>query len=155
MYSKILVPLDGSSFSEAALEHASQLARGTGAEIILLEAVQDSLAAVPEARYRAPVRQVYGSALRGRRYLEEVARRLRGAGMRVRCDVLEGDPKDAILSFAHREDVDVIVMSTHAHAGITRKVMGCLAEKLAAATRRPILFVKRGLPAGREVAAAA
>ena len=155
MYSKILVPLDGSTFSEAALGHASELARGTGAEIILLEAVQDSLAAVPEARYRAPLRQVYGCALRGRKYLEGIARGLRAEGVKVRCDVLEGDPKDAILSFAHREDVDVIVMSTHAHAGIARKMMGCLAEKLAVATHRPILFVKHRLPAGREVAAAA
>ncbi len=155
MYSKILVPLDGSPFSERALEHASELARGTGAEIILIEAVQDSLAAVPEARYHAPVRQVYGSALRGRRYLEAIARRLRREGMTVRCDVLEGDPKDAILSFAHREDVDVIVMSTHAHAGFARKVMGCLAEKLAVTTHRPILFVKHGLAAAREEAAAA
>ncbi len=155
MYSKILVPLDGSSFSERALEHAAELARGTGAEIILLEAVQDSLAAVPEARYHAPASQVYACAVRGRKYLEDIAGRLRRDGMKVRCDVFEGDPKDAILTLAHREDVDVIVMSTHGHAGLQRSVMGCLAEKIAVTTRRPVLFVKRGMTVGREAAAAA
>lgn len=155
MYSKILVPLDGSPFSEKALEHASELARGTDAEIILLEAVQDSLAAVPEARYRVSVSQVYGSAIRGRKYLAEVARRIRRGGTRVRWDVMEGDPKDAILSFAHREDVDVIVMSTHGHAGLARKVMGCLAEKMAVTTHRPVLLVKGGVFAREQMAKAA
>ena len=155
MYSKILVPLDGSPFSEKALEHASELARGTDAEIILLEAVQDSLAAVPEARYRVSLSQVYGSAIRGRKYLEGVAQRIRRQGTRVRCDVMEGSPRDAILSVAHRENVDVIVMSTHGHAGLARKIMGCLAEKLAVTTHRPFILVKAGKTAAREVAEAA
>ena len=155
MYSKILVPLDGSSFSEKALEHASELARGTDAEIILLEAVQDSLAAVPEARYRVSVSQVYGAAIRSRKYLEEVAQRIRRDVGRVRCDVLEGDPKDAILSFAHRENVDLIVMSTHGHAGLARKITGCLAGILAVTTHRPVVLVKGGRPCRREMAEAA
>lgn len=155
MYSKILVPLDGSSYSERALEHASELVRGTGAEIILLEAVQDSLAAVPEARYRAPVSQVYGSAIRGRKYLDGVARRIRHDGERVRYDVLEGDPKDTILSYAQRENVDMIVMCTHGHAGFTRRILGCLAEKLVSMSRCPIMLVKGGVPTSQVVAKAA
>ncbi len=155
MYSKILVPLDGSPLSEKALEHAAELAQGTDAEIILLEAVQDSLAAVPEARYKVPVRQVYGCAIRGMKYLEDIAGRLRREGRKVRCDVLEGDPRDAILSFARREKVDLIVMSTHGRAGLKRKVLGCLAEKLVFVTSAPVMLVKRGVPRVREVAQAA
>ncbi len=155
MYSRILVPLDGSSLSETALEHATELAQGTDAEIILLEAVQDSLAAVPEARYRVPARQVYGCAIRGRKYLEAVAERMRRQGWRVRCDVMEGDPRDAILSFARREKVDLIVMSTHGRAGLKRKVLGCLAEKLVFVANAPVMLVKRGLPRFGEMAKAA
>ncbi len=146
MYSKILVPLDGSPLSEKALEHAAELARGTDAEIILLEAVQDSLAAVPEARYNVPVRQVYDCAIRGMKYLEDIAGRMRRGGCKVRCDVLEGDPRDAILSYARREKVDLIVMSTHGRAGLKRKVLGCLAEKLVFVTSAPVMLVKRGVP---------
>lgn len=155
MYSKILVPLDGSPYSEKALEHASELARGTGAEIIILEAVQDSLAAVPEARYRVPVSQVYSSAIRGRKYLEGLARRIREDGESVRWNVREGDPKDTILSFAQRENVDLIVMSTHGHEGLTRRLLGCLAEKIALKTRCPVLLVKRGTWTSQEMAKAA
>lgn len=155
MYSKILVPLDGSPLSEKALEHAAELAQGTDAEIILLEAVQDSLAAVPEARYRVPVRQVYSGALRGIKYLEEVAARMRREGWKVRCDVLEGDPREAILAFARREKVDLIVMSTHGHAGLKRKVLGCLAEKLAFVTNAPVMLVKRGVAQIHQAAKAA
>lgn len=155
MYSKILVPLDGSPYSERALEHASELARGTGAEIIILEAVQDSLAAVAEARYRVPVSQVYGSAIRGRRYLEGVARRIRQDGERVRWNVQEGDPKDAILSVARRENVDLVVMSTHGHEGLTRRLLGCLAEKVVLKIHCPVLLVKRGVWGPQEIAKAA
>ncbi len=155
MYSKILVPLDGSSLSEKALEHATELAHGADAEIILLEAVQDSLAAVPEARYKVPVRQVYGGAIRGMKYLEAVAERMRHQGWKVRCDVLEGDPRDAILSFARREKVDLIVMSTHGREGLKRKVLGCLAEKLVFVANVPVMLVKRGIPRLQEMARAA
>lgn len=155
MYSKILVPLDGSPLAEAALGHACELARGTDAEIILLEAAQDGLAAVPEARVHATPAEVYGAAIRGMKYLREVADRLRRQGNRVRCGVLEGEPASAILSFAHRENVDLIVMGTHRRSGLARAMRGSVAETVAIATHRPVVLVKGGPPAERETALAA
>lgn len=155
MYSKILVPLDGSPLAEAALRHAAELARGTGAEILLLEVAQDGLAAVPEARVHATPVEVYGGAIRGMKYLRKVADRLRRGGITVRCGVLEGDPASAILSFAHRENVDLIVMGTHRRSGIARAMHGSVAEAVAITTRRPVVLVKGGAPAGNEAATAA
>lgn len=148
MYSKILVPLDGSPLAEAALEHACELAREAGAEVLLLEAAQDGLAAVPEARIHAAPAEVFGGAIRGMRYLHDVADRLRREGTRVRCGVVEGDPAAAILSCAHRENVDLIVMCTHRRAGVARAMRGSVAETVALSTRRPVVLVKGAAPAG-------
>ena len=142
MFSKILVPLDGSSLSEKALDPAVEMAGKEDTEIILLEAVQDSLAAVPEARYLVPPKEIYRSAVVSMKYLREIAARMRTEGVRVRWHVLEGDPTSAILSYAHHEDVDVIVMSTHGRSGLTRMVMGSVAAKVSITTHRPVVLVK-------------
>jgi nucleotide-binding universal stress UspA family protein len=142
MFSKILVPLDGSSLSEKALDPAVEMASKNDSEIILLEAVQDSLAAVPEARYHVPPKEVYRSAVMSMQYLRSIATPLRMKGIRVRCHVQEGDPCSSILSYAHREDVDVIVMSTHGRSGLSRMVMGSVASKVATTTHRPVVLVK-------------
>jgi nucleotide-binding universal stress UspA family protein len=157
MFSRILVPLDGSAFAETALRHAVELARGTGAAIILVNAAQDSLAAVPEARVNVPSRQVYASAIRGMMYLQNVAVRLRRDVGRVHCDVEEGDPASAILSCARKENVDVIVMGTHRRTGLSRMFKGSVAGAVAVGTSRPVILVKGDAPAHQlqELAAAA
>jgi nucleotide-binding universal stress UspA family protein len=142
MYSKILVPLDGSNLAERALEPALEMARTPDSEIILLEAVQDSLAAVPEARYHVPPRETYRSAIVSMKYLRDIAGRLRARTQKVRWHVEEADPVDAILSFAHHEDVDIIVMGTHGRTGLSRMLMGSVAEKVAVTTHRPVVLVK-------------
>lgn len=149
MFSRILVPLDGTPLAETALAHAVDLARGTGAGIILVNAAQDSLAAVPEARVNVPSRQVYASAIRGMMYLQKVAVRLRRDVGRVQCDVLEGEPAAAILSCARRENVDLIVMGTHRRNGLSRLFQRSVAGTVAVGTKRPVILVKEVAPAPR------
>lgn len=149
MFSRILVPLDGSPFAETALPHAVELARESGAGIILVNAAQDSLAAVPEARVNVPSRQVYASAIRGMMYLQSIAARLRREVGRVQCDVLEGEPAPAILTCARKENVDLIVMGTHRRTGLSRMLKGSVAGAVAIGTNRPVILVKGNEPASQ------
>jgi nucleotide-binding universal stress UspA family protein len=142
MYSKILVPLDGSHLAERAIEPALEMARSSDAEIILLEAVQDSLAPVPEAHYHVPARETYRSAITSMKYLQEVAARLRPQVRKVQWHVKEGDAIGTILGFAHQHDVDIIVMGTHGRTGISRVLLGSVAEKVSLTTHRPVVLVK-------------
>jgi nucleotide-binding universal stress UspA family protein len=144
MYGRILTPLDGTNLAEVALPHAVEIARATGAELLLLRVVQDPLAAVPEAAVHVQPRVVYGAALRGMKYLHELSARWGGKGIRIRTKVLEGDPASTILCYARRENVDAIVMGTHGRTGLSRLFWGSVAEKVALTTRRPVLLVKRG-----------
>src|SRR3972149_1282551 len=103
MYTKILVPLDGSALAERALPHAGEIARSTGAEGILL--------------------QVGGAPLRG----------AAGVG---------GSPPDGTLGFAHRENLDLLIRSTHGRSGVSKLLMGSVAEKVMLTTKRSVMLVK-------------
>jgi nucleotide-binding universal stress UspA family protein len=142
MYKKILVPLDGSALAERAVNHAVEIARGAGAELILLEVVQVPMAAVPEAGVTEEIKSAQEIAAQSKAYLNMVASRAAKEGVKVRTVILEGAADGAILGFAHNEDVDIIVMSTHGRTGLPKALMGSVAEKVMLTTKRPVMLVK-------------
>src|SRR5512134_4207128 len=87
MYEKILVPLDGSELAERAVRHAEEIARGAGAEILLLQAVHIPMPIVPEAVLIAGGKAVEEAAREAAAYLEATAASLRAEGLRVRTMV--------------------------------------------------------------------
>lgn len=142
MYKKILVPLDGSALAERAVNHASEIARGTGAEIILLKAIQVPLAKVPEAGETEEVLSIREVAANAQSYLKTIASRLEKEGLQAKPIVLEGPAVAAILGFAHEQNVDILVMSTHGRTGFSKVLMGSVAEQVMHTTKRPVMLVK-------------
>lgn len=142
MYSKILVPLDGSAIAELALSQAEEIAKAMGAEVLLLQVVQPPLAKLPEVGSGEESRALLEEGGRARAYLATVASRLGSAGIRCRFEVAEGPPASAIIAFARREAADIVVMSTHGRSNITKLVMGSVAEKILFACDRPVLLVR-------------
>lgn len=142
MYKKILVPLDGSALAERAINHAAEIARGAGAELILLEVVQVPLAKTPEAGSTEEIKSIQEIAAQSKIYLNMLAARVGKEGIKVRTVVMEGAADGAILGFAHNEDVDIIVMSTHGRTGLSKALMGSVAEKVMLTTKRPVMLVK-------------
>jgi len=140
MFRKILVPLDGSSFAEEALPHARELAECGGGEIVLVRVDEPyepppgifvPATAIPEV-----VRLSAGE------YLEQLVSRLRLAGIKVESAVLDGKVADAILKYAGEEGVDLIVMSTHGRTGISRLLMGSVAEQIVHGAPCPVLLIR-------------
>ena len=147
MYEKILVPLDGSDLAELAIRHAQEIAGGARSEILLLQAVNFPYPVVPEAALVPDSKWLDGAKKEAARYLEGIAAPLREAGMRVRTVLDERPPADAILHVAAREKVDLIVMSTHGRGGLSRMLMGSVAESVSRATPRTVMLVKPERPA--------
>ena len=146
MYEKILVPLDGSALAELAIRHAQAIARGTRSEILLMQAVNFPLPVVPEAVLIPDAKWLTEAKKEAAGYLEGIAAPLREEGMRVRTLLDERPPADAILHVAAREEVDLIVMSTHGRGGLTRMLMGSVAESVFRATSRTVMLVKPERP---------
>jgi nucleotide-binding universal stress UspA family protein len=142
MYRKILVPLDGSALAERAIWHAGEIAKGTDAEILLLQAVYVPMPVVPETALLAEGMMIEEVARGATEYLNRVAEELRVEGRRVRTIMEERPPADAILHVADQEQVDLIVMSTHGRSGLSRLMMGSIAESVLRHTHQTIMFIK-------------
>ena len=147
MYEKILVPLDGSALAERAILHAQEIARGHRSEILLLQAVSFPMPVVPEAVLVPDEKWLDEARKEAALYLEGIAAPLREAGNSVRTLLDDRPPADAILHVAVREEVDLIVMSTHGRGGFSRLLMGSVAESVFRATSRTVMLVKPERPA--------
>ena len=145
MYKKILVPLDGSELAEKALPHAVAVAKGSGAEVTLLTVVQQTLEftsakleAIPEAlaERRAALRA------EARMYLDKIQRDLQSQAVAARTVALDGDVAAEIIAYAEREGFDLVTMATHGRSGISRFIMGSIAEKVVRGTVKPVLLIR-------------
>jgi nucleotide-binding universal stress UspA family protein len=142
MYSKILIPLDGSSTSEKVLPFARILAHTLKLPVELLEVVDISAAtahvAADKARYLDTI--IAEGERASREHLAEVAASF--AGVHVSCRVERSRPADAIIARAEAEPGTLIAMATHGRSGINRWIMGSVAEKVLRGSTNPLLLVR-------------
>ncbi len=146
MYKKILVPLDGSELSETSLEHAKAIAtRFAVPEMILMRVVEPlSTLAVAElagagADWLSTAEQM--SETEANEYLAKLEEKLKQEGIPAKSVMIRGRAAEAILDYTIKNKVDLIVMSTHGRSGITRWVLGSIADKVLSRTPVPILLV--------------
>ena len=138
MIRTILVPLDGSERAESVLPYVEQIAGRAGANLLLLTAVYR-----PSAWGESPMREdLADETAEARTYLESEADRLKAKGLNVKTTIAYQREADSILSAAADEDVDLIAMSTHGRSGISRWILGSVADKVLHATHRPLLLVR-------------
>jgi nucleotide-binding universal stress UspA family protein len=142
MFKKILVPLDGSALAERAIDQVEKMAQGSVAEVLLLKVVPSPLRKIPEAGQAEESKAFDESVTRSKAYLEKIATRLGAISVKSRILVPSGEPYSEILTAAHKEDVDCIVMSTHGGTALARALLGSTAEKVVYTTKRPVFLVK-------------
>lgn len=146
MFKHLLVPLDGSTFAEAALPAVIEIASRFQSEITLLQVLQapyfftgtdgpgyvELLAEIRE--------QTHDEAMK---YLETQRTRLRQYGFRVHIKVIELEPvAAAILDEVAQSHADTIVMSTHGRGGLSRWVFGSVADKVLRSAAVPVLLIR-------------
>ncbi len=135
---KILFPTDFSERSEAALRHATSLARENGATLMIAHVREpaETYADTGFAGYPVPQDE---AELRG------VLHEIEPSDTSVRCvhHLLSGNPADEIIRFAEQAGVDLIVMGTHGRTGLSRLVMGSVAEAVVRGAKSPVLTIKQ------------
>lgn len=143
MYKSIMVPLDGTTFSEEALPTAIRLARGSGARLLLARVVDRSVPSILLTRALAEEPWADTPADRAADYLEDVsARVLASTGVRTEIAVLAGGVASSLRNEAARAQCDLIVMSTHAHGTIGRVFHSSVADRLARSVACPVLLIR-------------
>ena len=145
MFHKILVTLDGSEFSERALQPAFDIAQKFQAEIVLLRVIPvDEMAAVGATRDYSYELQNWNerhdreAAIT---YLQTIRARWQGTGVPVRTQVITGAPPEVILGSVAENHIDLIVMSTHGRTGFSRLLYGSVAEAVVRGTHLPVLLI--------------
>lgn len=138
MYRKMLVPLDGSDLAELALPYAEELAGKLGAEVILAEAVNTP----KEAQDIALQVYLQGVATATAQNVMKHVPKLGTPEIRTRTEILVGNPAEALLDYAEKQSVDLIVMATHGRTGIRRWALGSVATKIATAADCPVVLIR-------------
>jgi nucleotide-binding universal stress UspA family protein len=141
MYKRVLVPLDGSVLAEQALPHAIAQARHFQAELILLKVVEPfphargmSLAALDRIK-----QQTHSWA---HEYLERLVADIRQEGVLAQKITIDGRPHTGIAEYAETNRVDLIVMSTRGQSGLSRWLMGSVADRVVRGATVPVLLVR-------------
>lgn len=135
---KILFPTDFSPSSEAALEMATALARDSGATLLIVH-VEELPLATGGAEF------LYSIPEPATQQLREMLNEVVPKDPRVPCEhmLLSGDAADAVVETAQNEKCDMIVMGTHGRRGLTRLLMGSVAEAIVRQATCPVLTVKQ------------
>jgi nucleotide-binding universal stress UspA family protein len=141
-YKKILVPLDGSETSEAILPEIEKLVSVFGASISLLHVV--AIPILPGSMEPVIQYQTISEALikEGGEYLRTIEKRLKDKGLTVESHLQQGNEAQLILEHGDRKDIDLIAMSTHGRSGVSRWLLGSVAEKVIRHATKPILLVR-------------
>jgi nucleotide-binding universal stress UspA family protein len=137
MFTRILVPLDGSRYAEAALPAAVELARRSHGEIRLvcvLEPIIDDPTFNPFDPANRAWAEGYLAKIVGQHPLEAAAR--------ISTSLRDGLAVEQIVAEATSWRADVIVMATHGRSGVSRTWMGSVTDRCIRSATCPVLAVR-------------
>jgi len=143
-YKKIVVPIDGSGWSERAIPHAADIARTNNAEIILLHVFR-----APASEYTDQIAlagqddQIQQIREQLKQKLASLRNELRAQGLQTRIQMIEGaGVASLICDYINEEDVDLVVMTSHGRTGLGRFIFGSVAHKVMQEVSVPVLIVR-------------
>lgn len=147
-WKRILCPIDLAQTCQDCVNVASSLARECGAELVFLyvavpELPTSSGAAIPEVN----------QAIKHER---EVLQKLHPTldGIPHRHELVRGQPAAAIVQYSKQNNIDLIVMPTHGRTGISRLILGSVAEEVLRHAPCPVLAIRAAATQSEPLAAA-
>jgi nucleotide-binding universal stress UspA family protein len=141
-FHKVLVPVDFSENSRLGIEYALRFAREFGADVVLFHSVfvtpfvlGDEYTA-REVPTLIPLQQDYAEE-----EMDKLRQEIRAKGKEVETEIALGSPVEQINNYVTKEDVDLIVTSTHGRSGLERLFIGSTAERIVRYAPSPVLVV--------------
>lgn len=159
MYQKIMIPLDGSELAECVLPHAEAFIRGGMAKTAVFLWVLEPL---PTAMYGASVETFASSAQEdifasnaeywekmgaerkstAEEYLNRIAGPFKQYGTEIKCEILEGRIAETLANYAEKNNVDLLLIATHGRSGVSRWLIGSVADRVLHYSHVPVLMVR-------------
>ncbi len=146
MYKKLLVPLDGSELAECTLQHLRALVTGCNIpEVILLRAIEPLHPQVVSALVGAGgdlLKEIEDNQKKeAQQYIQKTAAKLRKDGINAIPVSVSGNASEEILNYVKNNNIDLIIMSTHGHSGISRWLMGSITHNVLYHSPVPVLTI--------------
>jgi nucleotide-binding universal stress UspA family protein len=142
MYTRILVPLDGSATAEAVLPYAEAFAAGFKTSVELMSVIDIGAMTTHLAADKAPHLDtiIATEEKNSASYLENVAKIF--SRFPTECRIVRGHPAEAILETTSEDRDTLIAMATHGRSGAKRWLLGSVAEKVLRGTTNPLFLVR-------------
>ena len=150
MYRKIMVPLDGSELAECVMPHVEAIATGCKiTEVVFVRVVNP--VHLPAS---VPARGEFGFSEKERRelekqhkqtaetYLKHIVANTRFEGAVLSYEVVVGKVAESLAHWAEKNEVDLIVIASHGRSGVSRWVMGSVADRVLRSACVPVLMIR-------------
>lgn len=133
---RILCPIDFSEYNQSANEYACALAQSTGAMIVYFYAHLSDVYSTPP--------KVFDTDEEMQKWTSKLQEFVKPAkdGIDAAYIVEFGIPTERIVHYANHHQIDLIVMSTHGRTGLSRVIMGSVAEAVVRKADCPVLAIK-------------
>jgi nucleotide-binding universal stress UspA family protein len=155
MYKKILVPLDGSELAECVLPHLESIVKGCNVpDVILIRVVEPVhlpsgtltdggyIYKEAEAKKAREQEDLHNEAV-ARDYLVQLKERLNiGGAATVRAEVIKGKAAESLADYVDGNGIDLVIIATHGRSGVSRWVMGSVADRMLRSVCVPVLMVR-------------
>jgi universal stress protein A len=138
MYQNILVAIEHSDADATILSHVEELAKVTGASLLLVHVADGWV-----ARHYEDLELRESQEMReDRLYLERLVARMNAAGVRTRGKLALGDPATELIRAVESEPVDLIAMSTHGHRFLNDLIRGTTVNRVRHEVDVPVLLLR-------------
>jgi nucleotide-binding universal stress UspA family protein len=145
---RVLVPVDFSACSRAALDHAYLLAEQFGGTLDVVNVWRPPRYIGPDEAFGEPRKTLweYARADASKEMEQFLAEFQKRGRVRINSRLEQGNPYETILNIANAGNFDIIVMGTHGRTGLPHILLGSVAERVVRHSRCPVLTVRAGEP---------
>jgi nucleotide-binding universal stress UspA family protein len=148
MFQRILVPVDGSEQSDAAVALALRMASEDKGELIFVHAVElNRIAALAGPAPLDPSMAIDAACRVGNELLDATKAKADAAGVRCTTELPEDECVGSVLELARQKKADLIVVGSHGRSGISRALLGSVAEGILRRSPVPVLVCHAPKPA--------
>jgi nucleotide-binding universal stress UspA family protein len=139
---KVLAAVDRSAFSDKVIEMTQRIGGAKGMQVLLINVAPREPDVFGQQLKRKVISEPVPKELLDRKQLlERLAGILRSNAIRCETMLIRGDPAPTILREAGRWGADLLVMGSHGHGMLYRKVMGSVSDGVLRARQYPVLIV--------------
>ena len=148
MFKHLLLPTDGSKFSDRAVQRGIEFAKEIRAKVTAVHVIPEFRMMADESFVlptSADLKRRYDKEAKARadRMLTKIGERAEAAGVKYDCVSVMGDmPYEAIIDTAKKKKCDLIMMASHGRRGISSLILGSETSKVLAHSKIPVLVVR-------------